>query len=201
MKYYFPKIPLLIIASSLFLSALIIWSNQYNKQLETITNNSKSEIVDFKILHAKIVVSKRLVHFINYLNQRNAHLKGQSDFQIKTRDRNYRRQLSHQTNVDTNLILLHHELATLQNSGLDEIDAQFLHFAHRNYQNPFTGQTITPNILASSNSESILMDIQGFCAGNYNPYAQSYHIDLDIIDTWIQSACEYEANSLFPTNP
>ena len=198
MKFSFPKtrisdtyvvqIPALIILSSLLFSALMIWACRHNKQLEQITNDSKQEIIDNKILHSKIVIPNRLIHFINYLNQHGAQLKDQFDFQIKTQDRNYRFQLSHQTNIDSNLILIHHELATLQNTGLNEIDAQFLHFAHRNYQDPFTGQTINPNLLATSNPESILMNIQGFCAGNWNPIAQNYRINLTTIKSWIHSA-------------
>ena len=182
-RAYVMHIPILIILSSLLFSALMIWACRHNKQLEQITHDSKQEIIEAKILLTKTVTPNRLPHFIKYLNQHGAYLKDQSDFQIKTQDRNYRFQLSHQTNIDTNLILLHHELAILQNSGLNEIDAQFLHFAHRNYQNPFTGQTITPNILSSSNPESILMNIQGFCAGNYNPIAQTYHINLQTINS------------------
>jgi len=210
MKFSFPKfnmsgthevqIPVLIILSSLLLSILMVWTCKHNQQLEKITSNSKHEIVDTKTLQTKIVIPNRLIHFINYLNQHGAHLKSQTDFQIKTQDRNYRFQLSHQTKIDTNLILLHHELALLQNSGFNEIDAQFLHFAHRNYQNPFTGQTINPNILATSNPESILMDIQGFCAGNYTPIAQNYHINLATINSWIQSAQQQLLQEIYATN-
>ena len=95
-----------------------------------------------------------MTHFLVTLNSKGAQIKNQNDFQVKVQDRNYRIQLAHQTKIDTNLILLHYELASLIKSGLSELDAQFLHFAHRNYQNPFTGATINPEILESLISKS-----------------------------------------------
>lgn len=178
MKYNSSQLPTAIVFISLIFAATLIHFKP--------TSNQQSSI-DLKTLSTQTIIPNRLSHFIQLLNNQGAHIKNQQDFQIKTQDRNYRFQLAHQTNIDTNLILLHHELATLQNSNINELDAQLLHFAHRNYQNPFTGQTINPKFLVTTNPESILMDIQGFQAGNPDPLAQSYQINLSTIESWIQT--------------
>lgn len=178
MKYNSFLLPTAIIFVSLFFALTLL-------HIKPIPN--PQPILDLKTLSTQSIIPNRLPHFIKLLNNHGAYIKDQQDFQIKTQDHNYRFQLSHQTNIDTNLILLHHELATLHNAGLNEIDAQLLHFAHRNYQCPFTGQTINPQLLATSNPESILMDIQGFQAGNLDPMAQTYQINLSTIESWIQS--------------
>ena len=201
MNLHFTKVPFLIIASSLLISALMIWTCQYNKDIQT-TSLAQQQVFDSATLFTKTVIPNRLTHFLQKLNQKGAQIKNQNDFRIKTQDRNYRIQLAHQTKIDTNLILVHYELATLIHSGLSELDAQILHFSHRNYQNPFTGKTFNPKTLATANSESILMNIQGFQAGNWNPMVQSYKVDLATIESWIQSASLFQNTSFTnPSNP
>ena len=184
MKYNSSQLPTAIILVALIFSIALIHIKPISKTQSTI---------GLKSLSTQNIITNRLPHFIKLLNDHGVNIKDEQDFQIKTQDRNYRYQLSHQTKIDTNIILLHHELARLQNSGLNEIDAQILHFAHRNYQNPFTGETFNPETLATSDSESILMNIQGFQAGNWNPMVQSYQVDLATIEFWIQTAKQYNS--------
>jgi len=188
----------LLIPATIICLSLIIAITLMSIKKEQKPNHTS---VKLDILSTQAIVPNRVNCFIQVLNNRNAYIKNQQDFLVKTQDRNFRFQLAQQTNIDTNLILLHYEIIQLKNLGLNETDAQMLHFAHRNYQCPFTGITINPTILASTNPESILMDIQGFCAGNEDPFTQSYSINLATIKFWIKltlnqkQVCNY--SSLF----
>ena len=141
-------------------------------------------------LFQKKVISNRLPKFIQYLNQNGIPIQTEFELLLLLSNPITRQRISHQLQIDSNLLLLHAELADLKQIGMTEIDAQIIHFSQRNYQNPFSGKTINLPLLAKADAENILEDIGGWLAGNENPFLQNYTLGLEDIESWI---CEANA--------
>ena len=112
------------------------------------------------LLFSKKVLPDRLDQYLNYLQDQGVGLQDLASLS-QLNDPLSRRRIVQDHHIDSLWLLVHVELAQLMEIGLISIDAQMLHFSHWNYQCPFSGVVMNPEILAATDPESILMDIQG----------------------------------------
>lgn len=197
MKNHFFKAPFIILITSLLFALALI--HQKNKKspkpianptpvISTLSNSHSKPSNCETQLFTRTLLPNRLSQFIKLLNQKGAHLRDLNDFTIKTKDWTVRKQLALQTGINYSWIQIHSELAELLQCGLHQIDAQMLHFSQWNHRDPFTSEIMNQKILSTSDSENLLINIQGWQAGNYDPIVERYNIDLASIDAWIKSA-------------
>lgn len=161
-----------------------------NQQQPTCYEQSKPTVIpiDTITLFQKEVIPNRLAQFIQYLNHHGISVQNSFELLLLLSNPIARQNIHQQFQIDSNLLLLHAELADLNQIGISEIDAQILHFSLRNYQNPFTGSTINLGVLAEADAESILEDVGGWIAGNENPMVKNYQLSMEDIEDWIEKA-------------
>ncbi len=179
----------LMLFVSIFLLGICFIFFSKEKATEAIHSTTPSiSKIDTILLFQKKVIPNRLSNFIFYLNQKGIPIHNEYELLLLLSNPNARHQISSRLGIDSNLLLLHAELSDLIQIGMNEIDAQILHFSQRNYQNPFTGFTINLPLLAEADAESILEDIGGWAAGNENPLVKNYQLSLEDIEKWIEQA-------------
>lgn len=179
----------LMLLVSIFLFGICVFFFPKGKGIEAIhSKTSSTSKIDTIALFQKKVIPNRLFNFISYLNQKGVSIHNEYELLLLLSNPNARQQISSRLGIDSNLLLLHAELADLNQIGISEIDAQILHFSQRNYQNPFTGSTINLRVLVEADAESILEDIGGWMAGNENPLVKNYQLSLTDIENWIERA-------------
>ncbi len=170
------------------LSVFQLEKTKPSSHLELIINDD----LDTNALFQKKVIPNRLPKFIHFINQNGFPIQNEFELLLLLSNPIIRHRMAYQLQTDTNLLLLHAELADLRQIEMTELDAQMLHFSQRNYQNPFSGKTMNLSLLAKADAESILEDIGGWFAGNKNPLRQDYTLSVEEIESWI---CEAEAHS------
>ncbi len=197
MKNHFLKIPLLILVTSLLFALALIHQRKANPKQPIYISNTTTDTLskthpkwpkDESRFFTRQLLPNRLPSFIKLLNQKGAFLKDLNDFRIKSRDWPFRKQLALQTGVNYSWIQIHSELANIMQCGMNDLDAQMLHFSHWNYQNSFTGAIMNLTTLSEANAESILIDLLGWQAGNYDPIVERYKVDFANIESWIAYA-------------
>ena len=186
----------LMLFVSIFLLGICFFFFSKGKATEAIHSTTPSiSKIDTILLFQKKVIPNRLSNFIFYLNQKGVPIHNEYELLLLLSNPNARHQISSRLGIDSNLLLLHAELSDLIQIGMNEIDAQILHFSQRNYQNPFTGFTINLPLLAEADAESILEDIGGWAAGNQNPLVENYQLSLEEVGDWIEKTknrkCKY----------
>ena len=153
--------------------------------------------LDTNALFQKEVILHRLPKFIQYLCQNGIPIQNKFELLLLLSNPRARQRISQQLQMDSNLLLLHAELADLMQIEMTEVDAQILHFSQRNYQNPFSGKTINLPLLVVAKAENILEDIGGWMAGNTwqkhggnngKPFLQNYSLSVEDIQSWICQA-------------
>ena len=161
-----------------------------NQQQPTCYEQSKPTFIpiDTIALFQKKVIPNRLAQFIQYLNHYEIPIQNNFELLLLLSNTITRQHIHQQFQIDSNLLLLHAELADLNQIGMSEIDAQILLFSQGNYQNPFNGITINSQTLSNANSESILEDMSGWAAGNNNSIIENYILSLEEIEKWITKA-------------
>jgi len=168
------------------------WKDLLDQQAKTnIPNNETANhifIIDTTLLFQNIVLLNRIEQFIHYLNLYQVQVSNNYELYLLLSNPITREQLEQELSIDTNILILHAELANLLQIDLTEIDAQVLHFSQTNYQNPFTGETINLQILSDSNAERLLQDIGGWMAGNEEELIENFQITIEEIESWISQA-------------
>lgn len=179
----------LMLLVSILLCGICVFPFPKRKVIKAIHSTTPSiSKIDTIVLFQKKVIPNRLSNFIFYLNQKGVSIHNKYELLLLLSNPNARQQISSQLRIDSNLLLLHAELADLNQIGMSEIDAQVLYFSQRNYQNPFTGTTTNLQILTDANAERLLEDIGGWMAGNDNPLVKNYKLSLEDIENWIEQA-------------
>ncbi len=144
--------------------------------------------IDTTTLFQKKVITNRLPQFIQYLQENNIPIQNKTELLFLLSNPNSRKQIAIQLDMNANVLLLHAEIADLMQIEMTEIDAQILHFSQRNYQNPFTGETLNLQHLAEADAERILQDIGGWLAGKEEELLEKYKISLEEVESWISQA-------------
>ena len=168
-----------------------------NQQQPTCYEPSKPTFIpiDMIALFQKKVIPNRLAQFIQYLNHYGIPVQNNFELLLLLSNPIARQNIHQQFQIDSNVLLLHAELADLMQIEMTELDAQILFYSQRNYQNPFNGKTINLQILAEANAERLLQDIGGWMAGNNNQTTvevveilQNYQLSVEDIESWIAQA-------------
>ncbi len=155
------------------------------KQLKSRDNSNEEN--NF-IIPLREVKENRVANFVANLKANEISVQNAKDYLQKFGSIEARQQLSKQLSIDPLSLLVHLELADLQQLGLSEIDAQMLHFSQWNHQNPFTREVMNRNTLAHANPEKLMMELDGWAAGSTNRLVQDYRIGFPEIETWIKAA-------------
>ncbi|MFK8005648.1 MAG: hypothetical protein AB8H03_04725 [Saprospiraceae bacterium] len=180
-----------VLVTSIFLlgiCCLVLKNPTGHEPVESQKSTSLSFDQDTTFLFQKKVISNRLPKFIHFLKQHCIPIHNDYELLLLFSNPYTRQRVSHQIGIDTNLLLLHAELADLMQIGMTELDAQVILFSQRNYQNPFSGEMMNLRILEEANAERILEDIGGWMAGNENPVFQNYCLSIEDIEFWIDQA-------------
>ena len=177
-----------IILGFLFLLAAIFIAQQHATIPTSRITTPNCIPIDTTLLFQKVIIPNRMTLFTQYLCQHQIRVSNNYELLLLLSNPNTRLQLHHQFQMDTSILLLHAELADLMQIGMTELDAQFLLFSQRNYQNPFTNETINLKILVESNAESILEDIGAWREGNHYPELNNYHLSVKDVEFWIYQA-------------
>ena len=182
-----------ILIISIWLLGICCWFFPNHQQL-TFKELSSTPFIplDTVGLFQKKVIPNRLAQFIQYLNQHGITIQSNFELLLLLSNPTTRQNIHQQFQIDTNVLLLHAEIADLLQIEMTELDAQILHFSQRNYQNPFTNETMNLQILAEANAERILQDMGGWMAGNENPILLNYCLGIKDIESWIAQAKAYQ---------
>jgi hypothetical protein len=152
--------------------------------------------VDTTLLFPKIVLPNRLEQFRHYLQALNIRADDNYELLLLLSNPNMSHQLTTQFQINSDILLMHAELADLMQIHISEMDAQLLHFSQRNYQNPFDGTTMNLQILANADAERLLEDMGGGLAGNENTILQNYCLSIEEVESWINQAKEWNNNKI-----
>lgn len=179
----------ILVASIFFLGVCCLLLPLSTKIVEEEQESQFSPIdLDTTFLFQKRVITNRLPKFIHYLNRHCIPVRNDYELLLLLSNPFVRQRISHQLQVDSNLLLLHAELADLMQIGMTDLDAQILLFSQRNYQNPFTGETMNLQILAEADAERLIQDMGGWMAGNGSALLQNYSLSIEDIESWIDQA-------------
>ena len=155
------------------------------KQLKSRDNSNDEYNFNFPLREVK---ENRVANFVANLKANGINVQSSQNFLQKFGSIDARQQLSEQLAINPLSLLVHLELADLQQLGLSEIDAQMLHFSQWNHQNPFTREVMNRNTLAHANPEKLMMELDGWAAGSTNRLVQDYQIGFPEMETWIKAA-------------
>lgn len=183
----------MLLASSFFILLVCCFISSEEKVIHLQNEKTPSTFTfDTTFLFQKTVILNRLPQFISYLNSKNIRVDNNYELLLLLSNPIARQQISQQFKIESNLLLLHAELADLIQIGMTELDAQIIHFSQRNYQNPYTGETMNLRILAEADVERLLQDMGGWMAGNGNVLLEGYELSIEEIEVWIEKARRWE---------